>query len=232
METSEKNKKVQSKLWYQSLALIPFYLVFRLWQATIRVEVREDDRKILKSLDGSKLFLFWHNALFSAPLFQRRIRKGLPLYGLISASKDGAWLEVAFHLMGFKCVRGSANFRGAQSLKDMIRIVRQGNDLGITPDGSKGPAYVLKPGAAAVAKVCKCGLVLVGFESSSSWRLNSWDRFYIPKPFSVIAIRMEFIENYDALGAADPHEASLILQGKMMKLQGKDPLIPDPCKQS
>lgn len=226
MSESVPNKQVNSRPWYQYIVLFPFFLLFRLWQWSIRLEVTDEDRRKITAENSPQILLFWHCFLFSGPMIQRYLRKKHPIYALISASKDGAWLVAIFNLFGIKSIRGSGNFRGAQSLKDMIRLIRAGSDIGITPDGSTGPAYVLKPGAAAVAKACKCKLTLFGVEHSSAWRLNSWDRFFLPKPFSKMRIRIESIENFEALSEPDIEKASEILGKRLMKLQLPDPLIP------
>lgn len=225
----KKTRKVNERPTYQKVILWPFFLLLQLWCMTIRFRFEGDSQELFKSSDKPYLLIGWHNVLFSIPLLIRRYRRHRKICGLVSASKDGAWLAAIFELIGFEAVRGSANFRGAQSLKELIRITRMGLDIGITPDGSKGPAYVLKPGAAALAKVSKMGIMLVGCEFHNAWRLNSWDRFFVPKPFSVMTIRVERINDFSELGESDPYRASLILQKKLMQLQPVDPLIPDPA---
>ena len=184
-ESNKSNKKATKKVnerpFYQKVILFPFYLLLRLWNATLRFEFEGNSRELFHRLDQPYMIVGWHNTLFSVPLLIRRERKSRVVHALVSASGDGAWLVAIFDLIGFKAIRGSANFRGAQALKELIRLTRRGEDLGITPDGSKGPAYVLKPGVAGVAKACKTGILLVGFEHHNAWRLNSWDRFFCPK---------------------------------------------------
>jgi len=222
MEKTKRTRKVHHKPWYMYLVLCPLFVIYRLWESTIRIQIVDEDAQKLTSLRSPQVIVFWHNVLFVAPLIQRRIRKKHPIYAMISASKDGAWLEALFNLLGMRSIRGSANFRGAQSLKDMIRVSRQGHDIGITPDGSKGPPYVLKPGAAAVAKACKCAVTLFGVEFSSAWRLNSWDGFFLPKPFSTVSIRVDAIDSYAELGESDPLAAAKVMERRLLKLHPFD----------
>ncbi len=72
-------------------------------------------------------------------------------------------------------------------------MLRAGHDIGITPDGPRGPIYELKPGAVIVPRRTGAPLLLVGAEFSSAWRLKSWDRFYVPRPFSRVRMRCEII---------------------------------------
>jgi lysophospholipid acyltransferase (LPLAT)-like uncharacterized protein len=218
-DSRQKTRKVHRKPWLQYLVLFPFFLIYRLWQATLRLEVSEEDHQKMSARHAPQVFLFWHNHLFSVPIIQRRIRDNAPVYALISASKDGAWLEALFRLIGMRSVRGSANFRGAQALKDLVRVVRDGYDVGITPDGSKGPVHVAKVGAAALAKLSHTPLVLYGISYSASWRMNSWDQFHLPKPFSKLTLRVERIGNFDELGVDSVEQAAEILGQRLMALQ-------------
>jgi lysophospholipid acyltransferase (LPLAT)-like uncharacterized protein len=222
--SAKPTRSVHRKLWFHYLMLLPFLLIYRIWQSTLRLEMSPEDRKNLADPSTPKILLFWHNGLFTVPILQRRVRKGLPVHALISASRDGAWLEVLFRFSGLKTVRGSANFRGAQALKDLMRVVRSGEDIGITPDGSKGPCYEAKVGAAAVAKACRCPLILYGVTHEAAWRLRSWDRFFLPKPFSTVRVRLERIERFEDLNCEDPESASKELARRLMALQDPDPL--------
>jgi lysophospholipid acyltransferase (LPLAT)-like uncharacterized protein len=64
--------------------------------------------------------------------------------------------------------------------------MRQGHDIGITPDGPRGPMYTVEPGVLVVTRRLHAPMVLMGAQFTRAWRLRSWDRFYIPVPFSRI----------------------------------------------
>jgi lysophospholipid acyltransferase (LPLAT)-like uncharacterized protein len=79
--------------------------------------------------------------------------------------------------------------RGAtKGLKGLVRAARAGHDLGLTPDGPRGPPGVLKPGALAVAQITGLPIIPIGVGASHGWRLRSWDGFLIPKPFSKVSV--------------------------------------------
>jgi hypothetical protein len=89
-------------------------------------------------------------------------------------------------------IRGSTTRGGARALIGMIRLLRAGEDVGITPDGPKGPRLVVQQGCVIVASRSGAPIVPLAFECSSVKRLRSWDRFMIPRPFSrVIALAGE-----------------------------------------
>jgi lysophospholipid acyltransferase (LPLAT)-like uncharacterized protein len=118
---------------------------------------------------------------------------GRPAYALVSASQDGAWLTAFFALGGLRTVRGSSSRLGREAASALVEMLRAGNDVGITPDGPRGPCYELKPGGVIVARRTRAPILLIGGEFESAWRLRSWDRFYIPKPFSRVRMRCELV---------------------------------------
>ena len=106
----------------------------------------------------------------------------------------------------------------AGALRDLARLLRSGYDVGITPDGSRGPCYEAKPGALLLAKVSKSPILLLSFEFGSAWRLNSWDRFYAPKPFSRIVVRGKKISPEELFDDRTPNEAAKVVEEELMKL--------------
>ena len=138
-------------------------------------------------------FVLWHNRLFLVPECYRRYRRGRPLYALISASDDGAWLSALFSLIGMRAVRGSSSRHGREAAAGLLEVLRAGHDTGVTPDGPRGPCYDFKAGALIVARRGRAPLLLFGAEFGAARRLGSWDRFYLPCPFSWVRIRCERI---------------------------------------
>ena len=96
----------------------------------------------------------------------------------------------------------------------MLALHREGYDIGITPDGSKGPMYSFKPGAVAVALKTDAPFAMLSFCFSKSLRLKSWDQFFLPLPFSRLDVRLEIVERPATLGK-DAKEVALALQEKM-----------------
>ena len=91
---------------------------------------------------------------------------------------------------GVKTVRGSSSRRGVAALIALKKALAAGEHLFITPDGPRGPRYHLQPGVVKLAQSSGAPIVSVRFYHSSSWRLKSWDRFHIPKPFSKVVINI------------------------------------------
>jgi lysophospholipid acyltransferase (LPLAT)-like uncharacterized protein len=106
------------------------------------------------------------------------------LAALISASKDGAFLAAILQDFGVEPVRGSSSRRGAQALLELSSWAARGYDLAVTPDGPRGPRYVVQDGVMALAQVT--GLPIIPYSCRLGWKIQfrSWDRFQIPLPFS------------------------------------------------
>jgi lysophospholipid acyltransferase (LPLAT)-like uncharacterized protein len=105
---------------------------------------------------------------------------------MASESRDGELIARAIEQFGNVPVRGSSSFRGGQAARDMARAIRSGVSGAMTPDGPRGPAYRCQSGALWIAALCGCPLVPYELEARRQWRVRSWDRHKIPKPFTVI----------------------------------------------
>jgi lysophospholipid acyltransferase (LPLAT)-like uncharacterized protein len=156
----------------------------RLWVATLRITADERTRRVLSDATQPTLFVLWHNRLFVAGHLARAFRGGRPLHALISGSRDGAWLTAFFATMGLNAIRGSSSKGGREAVTELIQVLREGGDAGITPDGPRGPIYVAKPGALVVARRSGALIAMLGVDFESAWSLRSWDRFLLPRPFS------------------------------------------------
>jgi lysophospholipid acyltransferase (LPLAT)-like uncharacterized protein len=192
--------------FWQKCLLYPVYLLIRLWNATLRLEIDPEVPKIA-TMEGNSMIFFWHNRLFVAEKLYHCFRRGKKVCGLVSASKDGAWLSGLFSWMGVEAVRGSSSWRGGESLKEMANKLRNGYDVVVTPDGPRGPRYRLKKGAVLLAKHEKIPVILASVTFSNYWQLNSWDKFILPKPFSKITLSCQ---RYDSLSDLAPNDDTLV----------------------
>lgn len=167
-------------------------IAWTLWllAGTWRVRV-EDPARLRAWMEGEPVLVaFWHNRLLPMPVLWRRfIPPGRPGgMALSSASGDGELIAQVINRFGIGSIRGSATRRGARALREMKRRLDDGHDIGITPDGSRGPRYEIKPGLVLLAQWTGRAVLPVSFEFSAAWRLKSWDRFFIPKPFSAVTL--------------------------------------------
>jgi lysophospholipid acyltransferase (LPLAT)-like uncharacterized protein len=193
---------------WRRLALLPLGLLMRLWGLTLHIETSPEARHYLEKIDEPVAFTLWHNRLFITSEIFRRYRQGRPVYGLVSPSKDGAWLEAFFALVGIRAVRGSSHKLGREAVTALVEVMRAGNDIGITPDGPRGPIYEFKAGGLIVARRVQAPVLLLGCSFEASWQLPSWDRFHLPQPFSRIRVYCETVPSSD-LGDREASAAKL-----------------------
>ncbi|WOO42548.1 DUF374 domain-containing protein [Rubellicoccus peritrichatus] len=201
MSDEPQKRSVEKVSGWKLLALFPLAMLTRLWTATLRMEATPEFRRFLAD-DRPQVFLLWHNRLFVIAEINRRFRRkhsGRQMHGLISASKDGAWLAAFFQLVGIRAIRGSSSWRAAEALRETVRVVTDDGDIGITPDGPRGPCYNFQAGALLVAKKANVPAVIFGIEFANAKRLGSWDGFYLPRPFSKVKLSAERYDTYDAL---------------------------------
>lgn len=125
------------------------------------------------------IFAFWHENL--AVLLPRYPNSPVTL--LISQHRDASWLKYAAAYLGFNVVRGSTTRGGAEAIRQLRRL-RETTSFAITPDGPQGPRQEMALGPLFLASRLKMPLVPVGVGYDRPWRLNTWDRFAVPKPFS------------------------------------------------
>jgi lysophospholipid acyltransferase (LPLAT)-like uncharacterized protein len=177
-----------SSKWHQRLTAWLFWAVFKLVSATLRYRLDDPHGFMTREDLGPVIFCTWHNRLaLSMKLnseFRRRRHQSAGLAALISASKDGAFLAAILERFGVQPVRGSSSRRGAQALLELTTWTERGYDVAITPDGPRGPRYIVQDGALALAQITGLPPVPVSFHLNWKIRLKSWDRFQIPLPFA------------------------------------------------
>jgi lysophospholipid acyltransferase (LPLAT)-like uncharacterized protein len=82
-------------------------------------------------------------------------------------------------------VRGSSSRGGSTALKQLLRSVRgRGSSPVIVTDGPRGPIYRCKPGLVVLGQMTGAPILPVAGVASSAWRLRSWDRLIVPRPFA------------------------------------------------
>ena len=137
--------------------------------------------------DENYIVAFWHNDLLMAPYSYTRYKKRPRIKVLISEHFDGSLIAKTMNYFGFETLRGSSSRGGAKALIESIKSLKSGYDLGITPDGPKGPRHEVQDGIIVMAQKANVKILIVEIKPSKFWRLNSWDKFVIPKPFGTIS---------------------------------------------
>jgi hypothetical protein len=157
------------------------YAYLRLLRASMRLEFR--NREILqeaRTRHGQYILVFWHSRLLMMPF----VYPGNKIVVLASSHRDSEMLGRVLARFGVERARGSSTRGGVGGLRELLRRVRDGYDLGITPDGPKGPRRRVKAGVIATAGFTARPIIPVAFAASHGRRVGSWDRTLLPYPFS------------------------------------------------
>jgi lysophospholipid acyltransferase (LPLAT)-like uncharacterized protein len=195
-----------------------FYLLKALGRS-LRYQI--DDRAGIagKSVTENYIGALWHNRLLVFPVVLRRFFGNRPGAALISASGDGDLLSDAIHRFDYDVVRGSSSRLGATALLQLSDVLAAGRDVVITPDGPRGPAYEIGPGIIFLAQKTGARVLPMNMEYSSCWRVKSWDRFIIPRPFSKVRVIVGEPEQIRSTSTPEEFESErLRLQDTMMSL--------------
>jgi lysophospholipid acyltransferase (LPLAT)-like uncharacterized protein len=200
--------------------LIAFgYRLMQVWVRTLRYQVEDRAGVVHQPVTGNYIGCIWHNRLLILPFILRRFTPNRDGAALISASRDGDILTLAIRRFGFNVVRGSTSRMGASALLQLSAILSSGGDVVITPDGPRGPVYQLGPGLIFLAQKTGATILPMNLEFSSCWRLKSWDRFMIPRPFSQVRITFGDVHQVATTNTPEEFEAErLRLQDRMMSL--------------
>ena len=136
---------------------------------------------------GRVVLCVWHQQFFSLIRPFERYAVHRPAL-MISRSRDGELIAGVARRCGWHTVRGSSSKGGKAALKDMIRHMRAHRLAGHVVDGPQGPMGRVKAGAIYLALAARAVIVPVTVTPDRAWFFNSWDRFFIPKPFSRVRV--------------------------------------------
>lgn len=136
--------------------------------------------------DAKRPFIFalWHSRIL--PLLYLHRDEAMVL--LISRHRDGGHLAALAQRWGYQFVRGSTKRGGEVGLLGIVRALKGGAVVAVTPDGPRGPAERIKPGIVAAAQHADVPIVPATARPARAWALDTWDRMCIPRPFTAIEV--------------------------------------------
>lgn len=160
--------------------------------ATLRFEV-EDRTGAFDTSRTGWIWAFWHNRMFVIPYVHEQWFAHIPGAILSSPSGDGQIIADACAQFGFEAARGSSSKpqKGLSALIMLAEKVKEGRDVGITPDGPRGPIYHIQPGIIKLAQLTGGTIVPVRVLYSRALRFKTWDQFMLPLPFSTVKVIFE-----------------------------------------
>jgi lysophospholipid acyltransferase (LPLAT)-like uncharacterized protein len=178
--------------------------LFELLGATWRVEERNSEAwQRLRDEGKPYLLAVWHGQLLTA-VWANRFRE---ISALASSHGDAEIIARMMDRWGYRFVRGSSSQGGREALAQIVEQLRQGTTFAFTPDGPRGPRGVPKAGLLVASMRSGVPIVGISTEISRAWRMRSWDRFAVPKPFA--RIRLTYSDPWVAPDASEASVAEL-----------------------
>jgi lysophospholipid acyltransferase (LPLAT)-like uncharacterized protein len=183
--------------------------LIRLLAMTWRMRPVNDDEVVAARASGQRvIFTLWHGELL--PLLWYHRGQGVAV--VISEHRDGEIIAQIAERLGYATVRGSTSRGGGRALIGLMRAIEAGRDGAVTPDGPRGPAHVFAPGAAIAAQRTGAPFVMTRASATRAWRLKSWDRFLVPKPFATVRVIYGPLTSVDATSPREAAEQAPRLQ--------------------
>lgn len=215
MSGSSRDRAAERKVrWIVRLGVLLIRALGSTWRMrTINAEplraLRADGRPVV--------LVLWHGEML-LPLWQHR-DEGVAI--LVSEHRDGEIIARIVEALGCRTVRGSTSRGAARALIALTRELEAGHDIAITPDGPRGPAGSFAPGTVVAAYRAGAHVVAMGVHVARAWRLRSWDRFVIPKPFTRVTIAYSDPTPVEAADAREAAEQAPRFQALMQEVAAR-----------
>jgi lysophospholipid acyltransferase (LPLAT)-like uncharacterized protein len=166
------------------LATVPLAVtsLLKLFYLTIRTRVEGAEHRVAATAHGPCILAIWHESLGLAVNEHR----GSNYHTIASYSYDGELATRAMRHFGVEAVRGSSSKGGSQALHELEKVLAQGTTVGWTLDGPRGPRRIAKVGVGVLSARSQAPILPIATAVDRAWRLRSWDRFAVPKPFSTV----------------------------------------------
>lgn len=174
--------------------LLGFYLKFVFKTSKVHIEKHPDAKIFFDDLNPA-LYAFWHGRLLMMatihpPKYQMRV--------LSSKNDIGILSEKCVSLFGITFIRGSKHNPnkpnrdkgGSAALRQMVRALRGGYPIGITPDGPLGPAQKVNEGILITAIMAQKPIIPLTYSCKTGYQTKTWDRFLIPYPFTKLYFKV------------------------------------------
>jgi len=154
--------------------------------STVRWDSEENAQlRALREAGEPVIYVLWHGRLLPLTYYNR----GRDIHTLISRNVDGEYIARVVERWGYHAIRGSSSRGAGSGTRGLLRALRAGHSVAVTPDGPRGPREEMKEGVVFLARASGAPLVPAAAAPTAAWTFGSWDRFVVPKPFSRVRIR-------------------------------------------
>jgi hypothetical protein len=190
---------------FRQLMARVFGTFLRGYLSTLRIRVDDTSREALETSAPPRVIVVWHNRSLVIPHVFAKVLNPRKIHCLISPSRMAAWEVDFFAGFALRSIRGSSTRRSIQAAMEMLRVLRAGDDVGLSPDGPSGPLYSIQPGAIAIARKARVPMLLIIPNARHAIRLKTWDRHLVPLPFARLDVQARWIspEEWDSIDDAN-----------------------------
>lgn len=127
------------------------------------------------------ILAFWHGRILMMPYCWIPEKK---IHMLISQHRDGQIISRIVGYFGIHTIPGSTRKGGSVAFRNLLKALKAGECIGITPDGPHGPRMVVSEGIVQVARLTGVPVIPCTFATQRRHLLKTWDRFWIALPFT------------------------------------------------
>jgi lysophospholipid acyltransferase (LPLAT)-like uncharacterized protein len=182
MSIKQTLKAITKSEWFRKYLCWMGAQYIRFVRFTSRIEV-VNGHIPQKFWDEDRPFIlaFWHGRIIMMPYCWDKNHK---IHMLISQHRDGQIIARTIAPFGIDCIAGSSSKGGANAIRAMLKTIKAGESIGITPDGPRGPRMRASSGIINVAKMSGVPIIACSGGSTRRKHLSSWDRFCVCLPFS------------------------------------------------
>ena len=167
-----------------------------------------------KIKDEPAIYAFWHGDLTLQALMRRRYVHQGPVSMMNSHHKDGALMVNTMKKFGLDTIRGSSRQGAVRALIEAIKYTKNGGSMMMTPDGPRGPRHSVGNGVVAMSQKADMVIIPTHVIPTKYWRLKTWDKLVIPKPFGHLTFIMDDPFKVTGLSVED---AKAKIQKEMLK---------------
>ena len=170
--------------------VLPFFI--RVIVRTLYLTCKKEFILPKEKIPTPAVWVTWHGQIIMLPYVYEKVKPSVgKIHVIVSEHLHGDFAIRLFKgFKNFEFIRGSSRKGAIKALKNSIEILQNKENIGITPDGPKGPVHTISDGVVTLSIKCDVPVIALGWKASRYWQLKSWDEARIPKPFSTITYKI------------------------------------------
>lgn len=202
--------------------------LFGAWARMVRATARlEEDGwsqvEAALAAHGAVIIVCWHQRLMMTPFMF-----DLSKYRCRSLTSDARAGRLVGHIhrhFGYESVPMPRGILGASEMRLILKGLREGISIGVSPDGPRGPARQAKLTPIQWARAAQVPVVSFTFSAKHYLTWPTWDRLLFPLPFSRVHVRWRIWE--ETVPSKLSEAETIALAGKLQAFMDAEALAAD-----